>query len=341
MKTIEIHSLPISEVLHDLSTYFGSRCIKICDEYIVKIPSSWGTGYIKGASFSSGLGIIQYLCKFKSDVEIKLVVNNVHPVKFLYCLNGYFEHRFQNSHDVHTLNQYQNAIVASHGKNGHILHFKAKTNTNLCSLEINRKEFKPLMDCYLQKSLDELQYIFRDESAKKSFYHEGMYSFLISGYFDEINSFMYNGLIKRTFMEAKAFQILTSQLIQYEDDMLEGGKREVFRHAEVKSLEKAVRIIALELENLESVHSLANRVGLNQNKLQDGFHKMYSLSVNAYIMKERLKLAVLLLKNTNISMMEIMERLGLRSQSYFSKIFKDNFGQSPSKFRKKNTAKSS
>jgi len=341
VKSIEIHSLPISEVLQDLSNYFGTRCVNICDEYIVKIPSSWGSGYIKGSSFSSGLGIIQYLCKFKTDLEIKLVVNNIHPVKFLYCLNGHFEHRFQNSHDVHSLNQYQNVIVASKGNNGHILRFKAKTNTNLCSLEINRKEFKPLMDCYLQKSIDELQYIFRDESAKKSFYHEGFYSFLISGYFEEINAFMHNGLIKRTFMEAKAFQILTSQLIQFEDDMLEGGKREIFRHSEVKSLEEAVRIIALELEHLEPVHSLANRVGLNQNKLQDGFHKMYALSVNAYIRKERLKLAVSLLKNTNISMMEIMERLGLKSQSYFSKIFKDNFGHSPSKFRKLTTLKSS
>jgi len=108
----------------------------------------------------------------------------------------------------------------------------------------------------------------------------------------------------------------------------------LLRNSEVRSINRAVKIIELELENLECVHSLANRVGLNQNKLQDGFHALYALSVNRYIQKERLKLAITLLKTTTISMVEIRERLGLNSQSHFSKIFRDQYNITPSHYRK-------
>lgn len=339
MKSIEINSLPLEEVLHDLSVYFNTRCIKNCDEYLVKIPAKWGNGYIKGISFKSGVGFIQYQCEFRKDLEIKFIVNETHPVKFLYCLNGLVHHRFANSGRVNSLKKYQNAIVASQGRNGHVIQFAAGIRTRLCSLEIDRKKFKPAMACYLKKSSEGLQHLFKDETAKKSFYYEGLYSLQITNYFEEMDLFVHKNLIKRIFLEGKAYQIFTSQLIQYNDDLNHADERSVLRNSELRSIEKAVKIIELELESLESVHSLANRVGLNQNKLQDGFHNLYSLSVNAFIHKERLKLAVSLLKNTNIPMVEIMERLGLTSQSYFSKIFRDRYAITPSGYRKLHTIK--
>lgn len=320
--------------MRDLSVSFGTRCIRNCDEYLVKIPAAWGTGYIKGIAFKGGIGFVQYQCKFKKALEIKFIVNEIHPVKFLYCLTGTLEHRFENSMEINILKKYQNAIVASQGKNGHVLRFAGNTSTRLCSLEIDRKKFKLSMACYLQKATQGLQHLFKDETAKKSFYYEGHYSLQISNYFEEMDVFGYKNLIKRIYLEGKALQIFTSQLIQYNDDLNHVDDQTMLRNSEVRSIEKAVKIIELELENLESVHSLANRVGLNQNKLQDGFHNLYSLSVNGYIHKERLKLAVSLLKNTNISMIEIMERLGLHSQSYFSKIFRDRYEMTPSRYRK-------
>ena len=336
MKSIEINSLPLNEVLNDLSIYFGTKCIKSCDEYLVKIPASWGSGYIKGMSFNGGIGLIQYQCSFKNDLEIKFVVNKIHPVRFLYCLAGSLFHRFENSPQINSLEKYQNAIVASQGKNGHILQFKSNVKTRLGSLEIDRREFKPAMKCYLQKSNEALQHLFKDETATNSFYYECLYTLQISHYFEEMDVFGYKNLIKRIYNEAMTLQIFTHQLMQYEDDLNHIDERVILRNSEVRSIEMAVKIIELELENLESVLSLANRVGLNQNKLQDGFHILFSLSVNGYIQRERLKLAVILLKNTTISMVEIRERLGLTSQSYFSKIFRDRYQITPSHYRKIN-----
>ncbi|MDN3724148.1 AraC family transcriptional regulator [Aequorivita sp. SDUM287046] len=339
MKSFAINSLPLNEVLHDLSECLGTKCIKNCNEYSIKIPADWGSGYIRGTIFNGGIGLIQYQCKFKKELEIRFVVNKIHPVKFLYCLRGKLEHRFENSRTVNSLTKYQNAIVASKGKNGHVLRFAANITTDLSSLEITRKEFKREMFCYLHKSSESIKHLFKDETAKNSFYYEGLYSLQVSNYFEEMSAFGHKNLIKHLFMQAKALQILIGQLIQYEDDLAEKDERRILRNSEVRSIDEAVKIIELELENLEPVLSLAHRVGLNQNKLQDGFHILYSLSVNAYIQKERLKLAVSLLKNTNITMVEIMERLGLSSQSYFSKIFRDRYDITPSHYRKLHRAK--
>jgi AraC-like DNA-binding protein len=44
----------------------------------------------------------------------------------------------------------------------------------------------------------------------------------------------------------------------------------------------------------------------------------------------------MLLAQTDYSMKEIAERLGFSNQYYFSKVFKENNGVSPSQYRKSN-----
>lgn len=333
MKSIEINSIPLHEVFEDLARCFKTRLRVDCEEYCIKIPPAWGTGFIKGIAFRGGINLIQYHCTFKMDLEIQFIVNKVHPVKFLYCLDGTLHHRFENSNEVNPLIKYQNAIAASARNTGHILQFNANTKTRICSLEVNRKEFKPELLCYFQKSGERLHFLLKDDTAKQAYYYQGLYSLEISEYFHKIDTLKHPGIVDRLYMEGKAYQILSHQLIQFEDDLQAEENREVLRQAEITAIQKAIRIIEVELENLDSVLTLAKRVGLNQNKLQEGFNHLYSLSVNEYIHQERMKAAVALLKHTRLSMTEIMERIGLTSKSYFSKIFRDTYGVSPSTFR--------
>ncbi len=96
MKTIEISSLPIDKIMFELGLAFKKQGVNNCDGYKIKIPSAWGSGYIKGIAFAGGISFIEFMCKFYSDLEIKFVVNQIHPVKFLYCLMGNISHRFEN-----------------------------------------------------------------------------------------------------------------------------------------------------------------------------------------------------------------------------------------------------
>ena len=88
MLAIEVNSLPIGEVMSDISKAFNTNFSVSCGEYFLIIPPEIGEGNIKGVNFDGGMGILQYDCCFIQDVEFQFTFNEVHPVKFLYCLEG-------------------------------------------------------------------------------------------------------------------------------------------------------------------------------------------------------------------------------------------------------------
>lgn len=324
------------EVIRDLAKAFNTTYDESCGIYFLKIPEKIGEGTIKGINFDGGLGILIYDCKFLEELEIKFIVNDIHPLKFLYCLEGNLLHGFENETDLNTLSQYQNTIVASKNYDGHILKFMANIRTNIGSLEINREDFQHKMDCELRDLTPNLQKLFRDKTAKEPFYYNGFFSLHAADIFREIESFEHNNFIKRIFLEGKAYKILTHQIIQYQDDQKEANSRSLFRSSELTLIDKAARIIEDEISDIDTIETIAERVGLNVNKLQEGFKHLYNLTVNGYVQKTRLELAKTLLLSTDLNISEIVTRVGLSSKSYFSKIFKENYLISPSDFRKKN-----
>jgi two component transcriptional regulator, araC family len=53
-----------------------------------------------------------------------------------------------------------------------------------------------------------------------------------------------------------------------------------------------------------------------------------------YLIQERMRLAQSLLKNTSFSISIIASRVGYVNFSHFAKVFKQEFGVSPSEYRK-------
>ncbi|MGJ8667261.1 MAG: helix-turn-helix domain-containing protein [Patiriisocius sp.] len=336
MKKIAVQSLPLFEVITDIAQALDVPYHENCGEYHLDLPPDLGTGYIKGINFDGGFGIIMYKCTFNEDVEFHFVVDDVHPLKFLYCLAGQLDHRFQDGKENNTIEQYQSSIVASKNRNGHILHFKANTNIEIGSLEIDREKFKVKMDCELKNLTPELKNLFRDKEASKQFYHNGYFSLQIADLFRNSESFDSNDFIRRIYLEGKAYQILTHQIIQFHDDIQDDGNRTLLRKSEVNQVNKATTIIEEEINDLDNIEQIAERVGLNINKLQQGFKYLHNSTVNEYIQNCRLDLAKKLLNKTDYNISEIVEKIGLSSKSYFSKVFKERYGIPPSDFRKKN-----
>tara|TARA_R110000850_G_scaffold203228_1_gene329473 strand:+ start:84033 stop:85019 length:987 start_codon:yes stop_codon:yes gene_type:complete len=307
-----------------------------CGEYWIRIPKKWGKGTIKGINFDGGLGIIQYDCMFHDDIEIQFIVNKVHPLKFIYCIEGFVKHSFENDDEWHELEQYQCNILGSENHNGHILHFLADTKTRINSLEIDREGFHKKMDCELKNLNSDLKELFLDKIAKRKFYYQGYYSLRLAETFNRIQEFENIDLIRRLYLEGKAYNILSEQILMYQDDLQETGKRSLLRRAEIELVQKASRIINEEIAELDNIDSLSRRVGLNTNKLQEGFKYFYHNTVNGYIQVIRLEVAKELLSNSDYNISEIVQKVGLSSKSYFSKIFKEKYNISPSEFQQNN-----
>ncbi|MCG2417831.1 AraC family transcriptional regulator [Aequorivita sp. F47161] len=334
MNSIKVNSLPLKDVIRDIAANFNISYTENCGEYLLNLPPAVGEGSIRGINFEGGLGLIQYDCLFKEAMEIHFIVNHIHPLKFLYTVDGTLEHRFENEEDLHEINQYQNAIVASSKHNGHVLLFKANQKIKVNSLEIEREKFQAKMECDINSLDEELLQLFKDIKASGAFYHNGNYSLNISGILNDMNEFTAENFMRKLFLEGMAYQILTHQILQYQDDRMDEGLRTLLRSSEVKQIHHISELIENNISQIPTVENLAREAGLNINKLQEGFKKLYGDTVNNYVQKKRLEAAYNLLIRTDLTISEIVNAIGLSSKSYFSKIFKEKHQISPSEFRK-------
>lgn len=333
MKSIQVNSLPLREVVQDIANALKTENSEHCGESVLKLPAWIGQGFVRGINFEGGLGIIQYDCTLNEALEIQYIVNNIHPLKFLYCIEGTLEHRFENDTGYHSLRQYQSAIIASEQCKGHILQFPASAHVHIISLEIDREAFMPKIACALPTMKKVHQQLFKDVEANSAFYHDGFYSLQLADLFRELQGYGQDHFMRKLTMEGKAYLMLTMQIRLYQDDLEDAEQRSLLRQSEVKLIKKAESLIREEIAKLDTIDVIAARVGLNGRKLQEGFQYMYHQTVNSYIQKVRLQLARDLLPNLEYSISEIAERIGLSSKSYFSKIFKEEYGTTPSEYR--------
>ena len=339
MNHFTVSSLPLKDVIADLAKEMRTDFHENCSIFSIQVPKNLGSGEIFGIDFEDGLGLIEYDCQFKRDTKIEFSVDKIHPVKFLFCQEGTFEHGFKNESILHTIPQYKNAIVASSAHHGHLLHFKANEKTTLNSLELDRRKFQSKMSCNLSSLAKELQALFNDITAKETFYHEGYYSLQFAEILKEWSRFKENNFVRKINLESLSYKILALQIIQFEDDIRSEGKRTMLRLSELNQIKKAIHIINNNLENLPTISHIAYQVGLQPKKLQRGFQDLFNKTVNEYIKVKRLEVIRTLLSNSDYSINTIASMVGLKSQSYVSELFKKEYGISPSEFKQNMSTK--
>tara|TARA_R100001369_G_scaffold29172_4_gene52765 strand:+ start:260356 stop:261375 length:1020 start_codon:yes stop_codon:yes gene_type:complete len=331
---IAVKTLPVNEIIEDISKHLNAPIFNDGGEYTIKIPSEIGEGSVHASSFDSGIGIISYNCKFYEDVEIHFTLDTVHPLKFIFCSEGKVSHSFQDTEKLNDIEAYQNIIVSSSGYNGHVLYFKANVQTHVSSLEIIRATFSHRSNYNFQDLDDTLKTLFKDEISKNQFFYQGNYSIKAADLMEEMNTKEYTGFLRSLFVEGKSLQMLVIQIAQYQDDEAEDRLPKILRKSDIQKVDYVVKRIAGDLSSNLTVEHLAKEAGTNVNKLQEGFKYVYDLTVNKYIQNIKLEAAKDMLMNSEKNISEIVLAIGLNNRSYFSKIFKEKYGVNPKYFLK-------
>lgn len=83
-----------------------------------------------------------------------------------------------------------------------------------------------------------------------------------------------------------------------------------------------------------SLQSLAHTFGYNKNYLSNRIKSSTGLTFTELLNQERMRQAKFFLLNTNHSIETIMQQVGLENKTYFYKLFKDTYGQTPFSLRK-------
>jgi len=74
-------------------------------------------------------------------------------------------------------------------------------------------------------------------------------------------------------------------------------------------------------------------VGLNPAYFSTLFKKETGINFSNYLLNLRIENAKLLLKNSNLSLINIAVEIGFDNQSYFSNVFKKVTGMTPKQYR--------
>ena len=104
------------------------------------------------------------------------------------------------------------------------------------------------------------------------------------------------------------------------------------------SMQAAIEHINANLSASLSVEEIAKNSNISKNTLYRGFKKEFGMTVRDYITQKRMETAEKLLKNTDLSIEEIADKVGFSTSAYFGSVFKKSKGISPLKFRKENTS---
>lgn len=102
----------------------------------------------------------------------------------------------------------------------------------------------------------------------------------------------------------------------------------------MKSITKAIQIIYDEISSPLSVQTIAGRVNMSRSYFSFCFKKVTGDSFNQYVRDKRIKIAKEYLEKTDFTIMEIAEKCGYEDEKYFSKVFKQETGALPTKYRK-------
>jgi len=102
-----------------------------------------------------------------------------------------------------------------------------------------------------------------------------------------------------------------------------------------QSVVQAVKdYVALHMQEEMTRDEIANLVYLNPDYLDRIFKKEMNVSVNKYIIMERMRIAQELLALTELPVSTIAAKVGYCNPSNFSSIFKKATNMSPAEFRK-------
>lgn len=108
-----------------------------------------------------------------------------------------------------------------------------------------------------------------------------------------------------------------------------------YTQSQVEIARQTEHIILHDLSVVHTVRELAQRFGVSEGSVKNYFRGVYGQSISAYTTHRRMSCATELLRTTNLSVLEVANRVGYENQSKFAAAFKHVYGCSPFEYRRK------
>ena len=141
-----------------------------------------------------------------------------------------------------------------------------------------------------------------------------------------------NSLVETMNFQENIYALLKSVFEQLSQNNANAIKYS-FKKNDLDSLARAEELLLRDIKKPPTIQSLANESAMSPSKFKSAFKKVYGESVYKYFLNYRMQLAHKWLLENKLNITEIARELGYKNLTHFSRIFKEYFGELPSKYK--------
>ena len=177
---------------------------------------------------------------------------------------------------------------------------------------------------------EEIEFI-NKENVNKKFYGDRPLNPLLVVTVNQLFSNNVNGLAKKVFEKAKAYEILALYLNKEEGKDVEQCP---FLNDEenVERIRLAKKLLIEQMSKPPTLKELSREIGLNEYRLKEGFKNIYGKTVFQFLNDYRLDTARHMLDSDNVKVNDAAYHIGYTNPSHFIAAFKKKFGVTPKKY---------
>jgi len=335
MINIKVEAQDTAESIEQIKNIIGGEIEERWGQYTLKVSNDKAKGSIRFITFDWGVSFLELEITFFDEVTIEVDTSDYNPISFYYCLEGYCGHKFgyQPEDDIKIMEQFQSVILANRDGGITDRYFPKDVKISQTVIQVRRKPF-------LRKRLNQgeelnkqLYQVFLDTDHEKVFAYYGSYNLKIAEVVQAIKKIKAKGMLHVMMVEGYVYQILSMHMMQHNKEMQNKRPQTSLLKRELKAIRKYAKKIEKNIAKDFSLEEISAETGLTQAKLQEGFKLLYNKTVTEYIRHARLELARDYIATTEMNISEVVYSIGFTSRSYFSKIFKERYGLSPSEFK--------
>lgn len=336
MIEIEIIADSPKVIIEQIKEAIGGNIKEHWSEFTLIIDNENAVGKIKFTPFDWGVNLLDFDITFHKNFILKIKAHDqFNPIRFIYPSLGSLKHRFGFQDKEKVVDQFQSLIFTNKTGGYNYINFPKNEALEINVIQIVRKYFLKKRTTKVSTLNKKLYEVFVDTDHNNRFSHFGTLNLKMADHIKRLKKIKGTGMLRVLKIEAQVYEILSLH-IQQHNRLLEGVPLPTsLVKNELKVVRKFGSIIVKNPAKNYTLEELSLDSGLTQAKLQDGFKFLYNRTVTEYIRHIRLESARDMLKNTDLNISQIVYSIGFSSRSYFSKIFREKYGITPNRFKKK------
>ena len=340
MIKIKVDAQDTAASVEQIKNVIGGTIEERWGQYILNVSNDKAKGSIRFITFDWGVSFLELEITFFDEVTIEMDTSDYNPISFYYCLEGYCGHKFgyQSEDEIKIMEQFQSVILTNRDGGITDRYFPKDVKISQTVIQVRRKHFLRRRLNQGEELNKQLYQVFLDTDHEKVFAYYGSYNLKIAEVVQEIQKIKAKGMLHVMMVEGYVYQILSMHMMQHNKEVMNKRPQTSLLKRELKTIRSYAKKIEKNIAKDFSLEDISAETGLTQAKLQEGFKLLYNKTVTEYIRHARLELARDHIATTEMNISEVVYSIGFTSRSYFSKIFKEKYGISPSEF--KNSKKS-